>query len=134
MRRDLDFLSLDNMIFRPPGSDTLAALQPQAYKRWQAAVSSNTRLDVNTRTFLAMYPDNLDEYYAAAKYDDARIGDVLVHEISHGAPDTLDFYYGEVFKGATPAEYNAVGLLDFARNLARPIPRIWPTLITALPR
>lgn len=123
MRRDLDFLSLDNMIFRPPGSDTLAALQPQAYKRWQAAVSSNTRLDVNTRTFLAMYPDNLDEYYAAAKYDDARIGDVLVHEISHGAPDTLDFYYGEVFKGATPAEYNAVGLLDFARNPRKAHPK-----------
>lgn len=123
MRRDLDFLSVDNMIFRPPGSDTLAALQPQAYKRWQAAVSSNTKLDVNTRTFLAMYPDNLDEYYAVAKYDDARIGDILVHEISHGAPDTLDFYYGEVFKGVTPAEYNAVGLLDFARNPRKAHPK-----------
>jgi len=116
MRKDLDFLRVDNMIFRPPGSDAYAALQPQAYKRWQAAVYSNTKLDVNTRTFLSIYPDNLDEFYEVAKFDDAKIGDVLVHEMSHGAPGTLDFYYAGVFKGATPAEYDAVGLLEFARN------------------
>lgn len=116
MRKDLDYLRLENMIFRPPGSDAYAALQPQAYKRWQAAVYSNTKLDVNTRSFLSIYPDNLDELYAASKFDDARIGDVLVHEMSHGAPDTLDFYYGDIVKGAAPAKYDAVGLLEFARD------------------
>ncbi|SDT07179.1 hypothetical protein [Pseudomonas granadensis] len=116
MRRDLDFVRLENMIFRPPGSKAYAALQPQAYKRWRAAVYSNTKLDVNTRTFLSIYPDNLDEMYEVAKFNDAKIGDVLVHEMSHGAPGTLDFYYGDAIKGATPAEYDAVGLLEFARN------------------
>jgi len=123
MRRDLDFVSLENMIFRPPGSDAYAALQPQAYKRWQAAVYSNTKLDVNTRTFLSIYPDNLDEMYEVAKFDDAKIGDVLVHEISHGAPGTLDFYYGDAIKGASPAEYDAVGLLEFARDPLKAHPK-----------
>jgi hypothetical protein len=123
MRKDLDSVTLDNMIFRPPGTDALAALQPEAYKRWQTAVRSNTKLDVNNRTFLVMYPDNLDEYYEVVKYDDARMGDVIVHEISHGAPDTLDFYYGETFKQAAPAEYNAVGLLEFARNPRKAHPK-----------
>jgi len=116
MRSDFDYLRIENMIFRPPGSKAYAALQPQAYKRWQAAVYSNTKLDVNTRTFLSIYPDNLDELYEVAKFDDAKIGDVLVHEMSHGAPGTLDFYYGDAIRGASPAEYDAVGLLEFARD------------------
>lgn len=123
MRKDLDSVGLHNMVFRPPGSDAIAALHPQAYKRWQAAVRSGEKLDINTRTFLSIYPDNMDEYYTVAKFDDARVGDILVHEMSHGAPDTLDLYYGEIIQGAIPAEYNAVGLLEFARDAHKAHPQ-----------
>ncbi|WP_460372152.1 hypothetical protein ACOYXF_11015 [Pseudomonas sp. Tul1A2] len=58
-----------------------------------------------------------------AKFDDARVGDILVHEMSHGAPDTLDLYYGEIIRGAPPAEYNAVGLLEFARDAHKAHPQ-----------
>ncbi|WLH33170.1 hypothetical protein PSH79_14580 [Pseudomonas sp. FP2196] len=123
MRKDLNSVGLHNMVFRQPGTDTLAALQPQAYKRWQAAVQSGEKLDINSRTFLSMYSDNLDEYYKIANFDDARIGDIIVHEMSHGAPGTLDLYYGQVLPGSIPAEYNAVGLLELGRNARKAHPK-----------
>ncbi|WP_238785116.1 hypothetical protein [Pseudomonas sp. R84] len=122
MRRDLELLSPRHMSFRQRGNDTLAALKTTTYGNWKASVEAGTHLDDNATKFLAIYPDQLDEWYRVARYDDARMGDVLVHEMSHGTPGTLDFYYGEVHAGVIPAEYDAVGLMDFARNPHRANP------------
>jgi hypothetical protein len=123
MRKDLGSLGPHHMSFRQRGTDTLAALKTTTYQHWKASVEAGTHLDDNATKFLAIYPDNLDEWYQVAKYDDARIGDVLVHEMSHGAPGTLDFYYGEVRAGITPAEYDAAGLMEFARNARKAHPK-----------
>lgn len=123
MRKDLGLLGHHHMSFRKRGTDTLAALKTTTYKHWKASLDAGTQLDDSAAKFLAIYPDNLDEWYQVAKYDDARIGDVLVHEISHGAPGTLDFYYGEVRAGIIPAEYDAAGLMDFARNARKAHPK-----------
>jgi hypothetical protein len=123
MRKDLGALGQHHMSFRQRGTDTLAALKTTTYKHWQASIEAGTQLDDSATKFLAIYPDNLDEWYQVARYDDARIGDVLVHEMSHGAPGTLDFYYGEVLAGITPAEYDAAGLMEFARNARKAHPK-----------
>lgn len=123
MRKDLGVLGQHHMSFRQRGTHTLAALKTTTYKHWKASVDAGTHLDDGATKFLAIYPDNLDEWYQVAKYDDARIGDVLVHEISHGAPGTLDFYYGEVLAGITPADYDAAGLMEFARNARKAHPK-----------
>ncbi|MFI8221869.1 hypothetical protein [Pseudomonas sp. NPDC085632] len=123
MRKDLGSLGPHHMSFRQRGTDTLAALKTTTYKHWKASLDAGTQVDDSATKFLAIYPDNLDEWYQVAKYDDARIGDVLVHEISHGTPGTLDFYYGEVRAGITPAEYDASGLMEFARNARKAHPK-----------
>ncbi|WP_455805539.1 hypothetical protein [Pseudomonas fluorescens] len=116
MRKDLDFVDVTNMVFRPHEPKVLAALRVDTYKNWKAGIVAGVKVDKPAGQFLAIYPDNLDEFYQVSKYDDGSIGDVLVHEMSHGAPGTLDLYYGEVLAGVTPAEFDAVGLLEFARD------------------
>ncbi|MFJ5237716.1 hypothetical protein ACIP86_13445 [Pseudomonas neuropathica] len=123
MRKDLGLLGHHHVSFRQRGTDTLAALKTTTYKHWKASIEAGTQLDESATKFLAIYPDNLDEWYQVARYDDARVGDVLIHEMSHGAPGTLDFYYGEVHAGAIPAEYDAVGLMEFARDARKAHPK-----------
>ncbi|VVN44360.1 hypothetical protein [Pseudomonas fluorescens] len=123
MRKDLGLLGHHHMSFRQRGTDTLAALKTTTYKHWKASLDVGTQVDDSATKFLAIYPDNLDEWYQMAKYDDARVGDVLVHEMSHGTPGTLDFYYGEVRASITPAEYDAAGLMEFARNARKAHPK-----------
>ncbi|WP_238704401.1 hypothetical protein [Pseudomonas sp. RU47] len=122
MHKDLGLLGPHHMSFRQRNANALAAMKTTTYGNWKASVEAGTQLDDSLTKFLAIYPDKLDEWYQVAKYDDARMGDVLVHEMSHGAPGTLDFYYGAVQAGVTPAEYDAVGLMDFARNAHRADP------------
>lgn len=123
MRNDLDFVTLANMSFRK-GSDAHAALRPAAYKRWKANVQTGTHLQQPAERFLVIYPEGLDDYYRVANYDDSRIGDVLVHEMAHGAPDTLDLYYGQVREiGTGPADFDVAGLLDFAKDAHKAHPK-----------
>lgn len=124
MRKDLGTLGPHNMSFRQGGNThTLAAMKVTTYQNWKAGMNAGTRLDDKAQRFLAIYPDNLDEWYHVAGYDDARIGDMLVHEMSHGTPGTLDLYYGEVRAGITPAEYDAAALMELGRNARKANPK-----------
>ncbi|MFG6203072.1 hypothetical protein [Pseudomonas retamae] len=116
MRNDLDSVALSNVVFRPYERGTLAALLPMTYKRWKDGYFNGVKIDRAATRFLAIYPDNLDEFYKLSRYDDASVGDVIVHEMSHGAPDALDMYYGQTFPDLHHAEFDAVGLLEFARD------------------
>ncbi|MGY2438279.1 hypothetical protein [Pseudomonas sp. SDO52101_S400] len=116
MRKDLDSVALSNMSFKK-GEHAVAALRPETYDRWSSAIKANTVSAENPEHFLVIYPDGLNDLYKHSKYDDARIADVLVHEMSHGAPKTLDFYYGYMIPGKTgPASIDAAGLIDFAKD------------------
>ncbi|PCR96006.1 hypothetical protein CP336_13460 [Pseudomonas fluorescens] len=123
MRNDLDFVTLANMSFRK-GSEANAALRPVVYKRWKTSVLDGSYLKNTPERFLVIYPEGLDDYYRMAKYDDGRIGDVLIHEMAHGAPDSLDLYYGQMkHAGAGPADMDVAGLLDFAKDAHKAHPK-----------
>lgn len=112
MRQDLDSVTVANMSFRK-GSDAYAALRPAAYKRWKARVQAGTHRQQPVPTFLDIFPEGMEDYYRMAKHDNSRVGDILVHELAHGAPDTLDLYYGKVKEtGAGPADFDVAGLLQ----------------------
>ncbi|UQS16424.1 hypothetical protein [Pseudomonas sp. HS6] len=123
MRNDLDFVTLANMSFRK-GSEANAALRPAAYRRWKSSVLDGSYLKNPPEHFLVIYPEGLDDYYRMAKYDDGRIGDVLIHEMAHGAPDTLDLYYGQLkHADSGPADMDVAGLLDFAKDAHKAHPK-----------
>jgi len=116
MRKDLQSIEFSNITFRPHEPGTIASLSPAAYKRWQTALRSGAKIDESAGKFLSIYPDNLDEFYRVSRYDDGSVADVLIHEMSHGGPDTLDLYYGKVYPELHNAEFDAVGLLELARD------------------
>ncbi|TKJ75173.1 hypothetical protein PspCFBP13508_03750 [Pseudomonas sp. CFBP13508] len=122
MRRDLESISFSNVTFRPHQPGVIASLSPPAYKRWKTALRTGKTIDESAGKFLSIYPDNLDEFYKLSRYDDGSVADVLIHEMSHGGPDTLDLYYGQVYPDLYHAEFDAVGLLELARDARKAHP------------
>ncbi|HWH89368.1 MAG TPA: hypothetical protein VNV36_21675 [Pseudomonas sp.] len=122
MRKDLESITFSNITFRPHEPGVIASLSPPAYKRWQTALRSGQKIDESAGRFLSIYPDNLDELYKSLRYDDGSVADVLIHEMSHGGPDTLDLYYGKVYPELYHAEFDAVGLLELARDARKAHP------------
>ncbi len=122
MRKDLESISFTNVTFRPHQPGVIASLSPPAYKRWQTALRTGQKIDPSAARFLSIYPDNLDEFYRLSRYDDGSGADVLIHEMSHGGPDTLDLYYGKVYPELYHAEFDAVGLLELARDARKSHP------------
>jgi hypothetical protein len=122
MRKDLEAISFSNVTFRPHEPGVIASLSPPAYKRWQTALRTGQKIDDSAGRFLSIYPDNLDEFYKLSRYDDGSVADVLIHEMSHGGPNTLDLYYGKVYPELYHAEFDAVGLLELARDARKAHP------------
>lgn len=123
MRMDLDRVTLANMSFRRSEGSALAALRPAAYKRWKTGIQTGAPLKGNAQKFIDIYPEVLDDHYRVANYDDARMSDVLIHEMAHGAPDTLDLYYCQTFAGQIPADYDVIGLVELARDAKKAHPK-----------
>ncbi len=123
MRKDLDRVSLANMSFRLPQGNALAALRPAAYKRWKTGFQTGAPLKGNAQKFIDIYPEVLDEHYRLSKFDDARLSDVLIHEMSHGAPDLLDLYYCRTISDKLPADYDVIGLAELARDARKAHPK-----------
>jgi hypothetical protein len=120
---DLDRVTLANMSFRRSEGSALAALRPAAYKRWKTGIQTGAPLKGNAQKFIDIYPEVLDDHYRVANYDDARMSDVLIHEMAHGAPDTLDLYYCQTFAGQIPADYDVIGLVELARDAKKAHPK-----------
>lgn len=92
MRDDLKTLSISNItIDGANGGAVMGGLYPKRYRAWQAA----PKADQAYEQFMVFYADQLNHYYRRIKYDDSRIADILVHEMSHGGPGTLDFFYAD---------------------------------------
>ncbi|WP_277762036.1 hypothetical protein [Pseudomonas sp. A34-9] len=127
MRKDLNSVSLANCSFRKADVDALAALDVYTYKLWKTAVNNKTVLRESIKRFIKIFPENLDDLYRTSKYDESRIADVLIHEISHGAPGTLDLYYG---RRLNDVESDAASLIDLARNPAMADPAFVNPYIT----
>lgn len=113
MRKDLDAFTLANVSFKRTNVPAVAALNVPDYKQWKKAVVKGTVHQESIKRFIKIFPEHLDDLYRTSKYDETRIADVLIHEMSHGAPGTLDLYYGK------PLEYaqtDVASLIDLARN------------------
>jgi hypothetical protein len=123
MRQDLDRVTLANMSFRLPQGNALAALRPAAYKRWKTGIQTGAPLKGNAQKFIDIYPEVLDEHYRLSNFDDARLSDVLIHEMSHGAPDLLDLYYCRTISDKLPADYDVIGLAELARDARKAHPK-----------
>lgn len=113
MRKDLDAFTLSNVSFRKADVSAVAALNVPDYKRWKKAVINGTVHKESIKKFIKIYPEHLDDFYRTARYDETRIADVLIHEMSHGAPGTFDLYYG---KTLDRVEFDVAPLIDLARN------------------
>lgn len=113
IRKDLDAFTLSNLSFKKGDVNALAALNVPDYKNWKKAVINGVVHKESIKRFIKIFPEHLDDFFRAAKYDEARIADVLIHEMSHGAPGTLDLYYG---KSLNRVEFDAASLIDLARN------------------
>ncbi|WP_256656889.1 hypothetical protein [Pseudomonas sp. BGI-2] len=113
IRKDLDAFTLTNVSFRKADVSAVAALDVPDYKRWKQAVTNGTAHKESIKRFIKIYPEHLDDFFRTTKYDESRIADVLIHEMSHGAPGTLDLYYG---KTLNRVEFDAAPLIDLARN------------------
>ncbi|CAI8794318.1 Toxin [Pseudomonas sp. IT-347P] len=113
MRKDLDSFNLSNVSFKREPVRAVAALNVPDYKLWKKAVVNKTVFKESIKKFIKIYPGNLNELYRSSKFDESRIADVLIHEMSHGAPGTLDLYYG---KTLDRVEYDAAALIDLGRN------------------
>lgn len=98
MKEDLKTVAISNfMIDGSSAGDVMGGLYPKRYRAWQAA----TKADQAHEQFIVFYADQLNHYYRHVKYDDSRIADILVHEMSHGGPGTLDFFYTDKSLGKT---------------------------------
>lgn len=113
MRKDLDSFTLANVSFKKANIKAVAALNVPDYKLWKQTVNNKTVNNGSIKRFVNIYSDHLDDFYRTTKYDESRVADVLIHEMSHGAPGTLDLYYG---KTLDRVEYDAAPLIDLARN------------------
>lgn len=92
MKDDLKSISINNFMVDSSGTgDVMAGLYPDSYRAWQAA----TKADQVHEQFIVFYSNILNRYYRHMNYDDSGIADIVVHEISHGGPGTLDFFYAE---------------------------------------
>ncbi|MGF6129058.1 hypothetical protein QF019_004286 [Pseudomonas frederiksbergensis] len=70
-------------------TDSLAALNPVAYKEWRNA--SDT--EASRKKFMRIYSDNFNWQYRKEGFTPTVPADDLIHEVFHGAPDTLDHAY-----------------------------------------
>ncbi|AXI61514.1 hypothetical protein DLD99_13870 [Pseudomonas kribbensis] len=122
MRKDLDSVTLANMSFRR-GSDAVAGLRSNMYKQWKQSLLTGKHSQEPAQHFIVIYKDGMNDLYKISSYDDTRIADALIHEMSHGAPATLDFYYGySLPQYSNRAPIDAAGLLDFARSAKKAHP------------
>ncbi|VVO10535.1 hypothetical protein PS718_03394 [Pseudomonas fluorescens] len=113
MREDLEIIEMSNIhLDTTKASSAMAGLYPQRYRAWQAA----TRSDQLHEQFIVIFTDPLNNFYRQKKYDDSRIADVLLHEMSHGGPATKDFFYADHGRRISQAKNDTEvsGLLNLA--------------------
>lgn len=110
MENDMLSVTLNNLLFESAkDGDALAGLYPKRYKSWKATRTASAA----KKKFVVIHSDGMNEFYHAANYDDGRVADALIHEMSHGAPDNLDFMYADLHPTG-----GAIGDVDVAPLLS----------------
>ena len=107
MRDDMSKISEVNFDISDAGSGSaVAALSKEDYLKFAR--------DPNSK-FLKVNKGPLSSYYKKMSESDSAIADVLVHEISHGKPQSLDFIYVGTQKQAT-GDVDIYELINLGNN------------------
>lgn len=115
IKDDLDAIKTTNFtIEASTQKSVIGGLYPGKYRSWQAA----SKADAPLEEFIVFYADHLNDFYRSVKYDNSAIADVLIHEMSHGGPDTLDFFYAQKSQkhALKSGEVDVAELLNLAKG------------------
>jgi len=69
--------------------DVLASLNPELYKRWKAASPAQ----IKQQPFMTIYTHRFNNEFRVQGFSRSAVADALIHELFHGAPNTLDHAY-----------------------------------------
>lgn len=93
VKKDLAKITPDNFeLDTYTKTNSLAALNPIAYKEWINAGETKAA----QKKFMRIYSENFNDQYRKEGFTSTVPADDLIHEVFHGAPDTLDHTYASV--------------------------------------
>lgn len=93
VRNDLAKITPDNFILdTKTQTGALASLNPQEYQKWRTA----SQADAPQTKFMRIFPDNFNRQFRKEGFSLDVPADDLIHEVFHGAPNTLDHAYANV--------------------------------------
>jgi hypothetical protein len=115
IRTDFDGLSLSNFILDPlKDNGNIAAFNPEIYKQWKAL----SNVDQSSVSFIEIYTRNMSKHFIRHGYNHDVVADDLIHEMLHGAAQTVDVSYAvdSAGEGATAQVLDVAPLLNLARG------------------
>jgi hypothetical protein len=89
VKKDIAKVTPDNFVMDTSESDGLAALNPIWYAEWTRA----TPKEAAQKKFMRIYTHNFNQEFRTEGYSHNVLADDIVHELFHGAPNTLDHTY-----------------------------------------
>ncbi|MCU7246998.1 hypothetical protein [Pseudomonas koreensis] len=111
VRTDFAGSSLSNYVLDPyKDSDNLAVFDMTAYKIWKDSGAADT-------PFIEIHSQNLNRHFVKSGFNHEVIADDLIHEMFHGAANTVDVSYArETALSATGQVLDVAPLLNLARG------------------
>jgi hypothetical protein len=89
VKKDIAKVTPDNFILDTAESKNYAALNPNLYAEWVRA----TPKEAAKKKFMRIYTHNFNRQFRTEGYSHDVLADDIVHELFHGAPNTLDHSY-----------------------------------------
>jgi hypothetical protein len=89
VKKDIEKVTPDNFILDTGKSESYAALNPDWYAEWARA----TPKEAAQKKFMRIYTHNFNKQFRTEGYSHDVLADDIVHELFHGAPNTLDHSY-----------------------------------------
>jgi hypothetical protein len=89
VKKDIAKVTPDNFILDTAESQSYAALNPDLYAVWARASPK----EAAQKKFMRIYSHNFNRQFRTEGYSHDVLADDIVHELFHGAPNTLDHSY-----------------------------------------
>lgn len=113
VKRDIANVTPENFFIEKLEENTIAALSPELYKEWKNLPSG----EASRKKFMVVYRDTFNKQFRTEGYSHEVLADDLIHELFHGAPDTLDHAYAHVPVSGRQGNYQRLDVKDLL-NLA----------------
>ena len=92
VKKDIAHVTPDNFILDTAESQSHASLNPTWYAEWARA----TTKEAAEKKFMRIYTHNFNRQFRTEGYSHDVLADDIVHELFHGAPNTLDHTYANL--------------------------------------